>query len=379
MWDATVSEASTSNFGTDWSQLDITPDQPAYANYVHPKPLRRKALTWSTFGRGYKGDRDSKKSKDDGFRRAEDSINWKHVDQKGTLNPRPRIAKMYGKMEEEPCAANYYSLEAAKTTFYRWPVAELGSKHRKKPQDNTPGPGSYQLPSGIELSPERKKRDPKAAEKDIKLPSEKEYWPGPCKYRPNFETQSQFLSNPRPSMPPKQRKGNSRVVLNTRNLDLMSNEKFANTLGVKFKGLRKSQELPGPGSYDIAIHNPDKIHKVNSRKDTIGEKRTYVIGQAEVNPVGPGQYNLDPINRFGIPETTPIASDATKQKMKTSSAVVGTNVPWPELIDKEQIKRVKSNQMTVNYKSQYSFPKPKSTMILMKGSIRNKGNMAYIG
>ena len=98
-----------------------------------------------------------------------------------------------------------------------------------------------------------------------------------------------------------------------------------------------------------------------------------------MNPVGPGQYNLDPINRFGIPETTPIASDATKQKMKTSSAVVGTNVPWPELIDKEQVKRVKSNQMTVNYKSQYSFPKPKSTMILMKGSIRNKGNMAYIG
>jgi len=377
MWDATVSVASSSNFGPGWDDVDIDPNQPAYATYFHPVALRQKKTRHSTFGRAQK--MDYKVPKDDGFALAEAAETWLNRDVNDKMRSRPRILQHFGKVDVTPGPLDYDATTAAKTLQYRHKTAEVRGRWKEKTrftEDMVPGPGQYKLPSQLNVTPPRpqwgkkKKKQPESGPTMKELKALIDQTPGPGKYRPDYKNVVSAI--PRPVMRPKKRVAKSRVVLNLRNLDILSTEEMAKEVGVRFKGLRKAETSPGPGQYVDIMKQPRPYDgfKHTSTKDILGERRSYVVGgNNEVSTVGPGQYEQ------GVPfsaedRRVKWSTEAIREKMGQTTAVAGT-VPWLHLVAKADLSKIKSQQLVETYKSDYSYPKPRQvTGVLPMGSVR---------
>ena len=423
MWDATVSVASSSNFGPDWDDVDIDPSQPAYASYFHPKKLRRRQGLVRTFGKARKTD--DPKPNDDGYNIAESSEMWKNRDINDKRLPRPRIVQHFGKVHTEPSALDYDTMPAIKKTLFRKPEAIMFGKWKEKTtftEEVTPGPGAYSLPSQLNLArvlPEpNKKKKMKASEPTLKqLRAEMYSEPGPGKYRPDLTKKSGIPVRPRPVMRPRDRRGKGRMVLDLRTLDVLSNnEEYEMLLGIgvgvnisvdgveekqekqeekeekkkkeEEEGeaqrakeesamqedavvLRRAQTSPGPGEYVDIMTMPRAYDgfKHTSTHDILGLRRSYIVGgKNEVNRVGPGEYEQG--SDFGAFDfRLKWSSQDVRDKMKRSTAIAGT-VPWPSLVSKAELTKVKSRQLVENYTSEYGFPHKASERILRMGSKR---------
>ena len=361
MWDATVSVASSSNFGPDWDDIDIDPNQPNYRAFVHANPLRQKMQLVNTFGRDAKSS--EKAIVDDGYALCEAAPEWKNRDQNEKMRSRIRIASRFGKVETIPCPLNYDIEPAAKCLQFRSPKCMImGKWDRSLIKTDGPGPGAYNIPSGVDIAPVNKilttgkKKTPGPSIKELR--ESLAISPGPAAYYHNKAFHKAIAYNiPRPVMPPRKRHGQGRVVLDLKSLDICSNEKYAEKLGVP--KLRKEQDKPGPGAYETFDPRPYDNSKVTSTHDNLGERRDFIVGQPELSAVGPGQYEQI-YSTFGEFDFRYGPSKEIRGKMKATTALQG-NVPWPSLVPKDDLAKIKSKQLGEKHKSHYSYNKKKQS------------------
>jgi hypothetical protein len=388
MWDATISVASSSNFGPDWDMVDIDPSQPAYAAFIKPKEMTVRRTEYSTFGRDIKTA--EKGIIDDGYAVAESSYKWLNRDQNQKVQPRPRIRDYFGRRVATPGPLDYNALDAVKTTHYRHHKAKIYGKWKNTVflSDKVPGPASYVLPDALNVAPVKqllpgetiKKKIKKSYEPSIKELRDAQFLdPGPCTYKPDYT--KVVTTRQRPIMRPRSRVASSRIVLDLRNIEIdpTSTKEHAKKLNVDDLGLKRGLVVPGPATYaDYTLNEPRPYDnfKHTSTKETLGERRKFKVGgrlDDDDDRRGPGHYK-EIYKHLGEFDVRFKPSDRVRSTMKTTSALPGS-VPWPHLVPPSNRSKIKSNQLSANYNSAYSFPKHKQTFLKEMGSIRNRSNV----